>query len=76
MLGCAEGWWPVRECGLINVGGPFVLLGNLKGPQVLINRWAVQNFLTSPAARISRCPNVGRPVLDHRQLGVNVGESG
>jgi hypothetical protein len=53
-----------------------VLLGNLKGPQVLINRWAVQNFLTSPAARISRCPNVGRPVLDHRQLGVNVGESG
>jgi hypothetical protein len=42
LLGCAEGWWPVRECGLINVGGPFVLLGDLRGPQVLISRCAAR----------------------------------
>ena len=60
-----------------NVGGPSVLLGDLKGPQVVISRLAVQIFLTSPAAKILRCPDVGRPVLiNHRQLGVTVDESG
>ena len=53
------------------------MLGDLKGPQVVISRLAVLNFLTAPATKILRCPDVGRPVLiNHRQLGVNVGESG
>ena len=55
------------------------IVRGLIGPREAGRLWSrhVLNFLTAPATKILRCPDVGRPVLiNHRQLGVNVGESG